>query len=316
VHGHSRRPYRFVPQTEHVGQRSRLPPITHSPGPRPHLSSLLKGQAVEPLATRTSAVSCFNGRGVRSIGVGHRVFLSLSWLLTDWASTQPAEAMGSRSLASRTRSRKASCSRSTTPTRASAGGTRTPSPMVKVVRQLMPRAPGAVEVEDGVHDAAPRMHRWTATRARRGHQRLDQLPLCVGQVGRIALVLGHKLSLATSATSVTRRHAESLSQHVLATMGRRWHRRRWSAGHPQLPVELEQDRSWPRADLGSVRRPGSSRVPAEHVKLPSERTAKAARDNRRSTPSVNSVDSGENGVFTGGLAPEFGRRRIALAGCI
>jgi hypothetical protein len=47
------------------------------------------------------------------------------------------------------------------------------------------------------------MHRWTTTRPRRGHQRLDQLPLRVGQVGRIALVLGHKLSLATSATSVT-----------------------------------------------------------------------------------------------------------------
>ena len=76
-------------------------------------------------------------------------------------------------------------------------------PRWKVVRQLTPRAPGAVDVEDGVHDAAPRMHRWTATRARRGHQRLDQLPLRVGQVGRIALVLGHKPTLATSATSVT-----------------------------------------------------------------------------------------------------------------
>ena len=76
-------------------------------------------------------------------------------------------------------------------------------PRWKVVRQLTPRAPGAVDVEDGVHDAAPRMHRWTATRARRGHHRLDQLPLRVGQIGRIALVLGHKSTLATSATSVT-----------------------------------------------------------------------------------------------------------------
>ena len=76
-------------------------------------------------------------------------------------------------------------------------------PRRKVVWQLTPRASGAVHIEDRVHDAAPRVHRRTTTRPRRGHQRLDQLPLGVGQVGRVTLVLRHKPTLATPVTLVT-----------------------------------------------------------------------------------------------------------------
>ena len=55
--------------------------------------------------------------------------------------------------------------------------------------QLTPRASRADHVKDRIHHPAPRMPRGTPTRPRRGHQRLDQLPLGIGQVGRITLVL-------------------------------------------------------------------------------------------------------------------------------
>ena len=76
-------------------------------------------------------------------------------------------------------------------------------PRRKVMGQLTPRASGAIQVQDRLHNAATRMHRGTTTPAWLRHQRFDQRPLRVGEIGWITLTLGHTPTLTTSVTLVT-----------------------------------------------------------------------------------------------------------------
>ena len=50
---------------------------------------------------------------------------------------------------------------------------------------MPPRAIGAVDVEDLVHDPPPIAYRRVTAQRHRWHHRCDQLPLDIGQIGRI-----------------------------------------------------------------------------------------------------------------------------------
>ena len=61
------------------------------------------------------------------------------------------------------------------------------SPLGEVVRQHSPSTPGAGDVEDGVEDLSHVGRAWPTARFGGRNQRLDPLPLRIGQIGGVSL---------------------------------------------------------------------------------------------------------------------------------
>lgn len=176
-----------------------------------------------------------------------RIRPTVSAPFTDWESTMPAVAAGSRPAASLTAARNASWIRSVVPSAAQRWKYQYCVPGREVVRHHPPRASGAVQIQDPVHDPPARMDRGPTAGLHR-HHRLDQRPLFIGQdpgIGTRNRIVLHASMLAPPAAAVTGKHP-MLSQHILrvgldqacSVCCPRWRARMV----PSWPAELRRNR--------------------------------------------------------------------------
>jgi hypothetical protein len=96
----------------------------------------------------------------------------------------------------------------------------------EVSRQLTPRAARPDHIQDRIHDRTSRVLLRPPARFDRRQQRLDQLPLLVGQVRRVAPSTSHRLTMITGRSTGTQAPSKLL-KHSL-----------------RCPLTISEDRIW------------------------------------------------------------------------